>query len=60
MNKNKISEFDIDIKKLEGVSSSKVKRDLVEAKRKIERQYTPAKLKALGSVREVSNDIQGD
>ncbi len=48
-----MSEFDVDIKKLEGMSSSKVRRDLVEAKRKIERQYTPAKLRALGTVREI-------
>lgn len=52
LQKSKINEFDVDIKKLEGMSSNKIKRDLIEAKRKVERKYSPDKLKLLGSVKQ--------
>lgn len=37
LQRSKLSEFDVEVKKLEGISSSKIKRDLIEARRRVER-----------------------
>lgn len=57
LKQSKMHDYDVELKQLEGESSSKIKRDLTEAKRKIERKYSPARVKQIG-IHKLNNETK--